>query len=102
MLATDALRHNLKILLIAAHISRFLDHDGAFDLRMGCRVPFLQSDSLIDAVGPVEAERWHNTLTARLVLKEALLRTVVINIGYHIVEDDDDQAEIPCESFQLL
>ena len=102
VLAADTLSHDLELQLVPAHVGGlFNDHD-AFDVDVGSSASFLQCQALIDAVRPVEAERWDNALTARPILKESFVCPIVTDVGDDVVEDDDDQFEVPGQPLQLL
>ena len=85
---------HLKLDVGATHVARLLDREVALHVlsrrRTTAKRPPLQTDSLVDAVGPEEAER---RLVGSLLLRvEAARRVarVLIDVRGDIVDDDDD------------
>ena len=102
MLTTQSLRHDFEVKFVSAHVRRLFNDDGAFDVDVGGATALLESNPVVDAVGPVEAERGNDALSAILVLKETFVGTVVVHVCDDVVEDNDDHIEVPSKPFQLL
>ena len=102
MLTTQSLRHNFKVEFVSAHVRRLFNDYSALDVYVGGATALLESNSVVDAVGPVEAEGGNDALPTILVLKETFVSTVVVHICDDVVEDNDDHIEVPSKSLELL
>ena len=101
MLASDALSHDLEVYLVPPHVGRLFNDQGSLNIDIGGATALLESNSLVDAVGPHQAERGHDALPSGLVLEEALVGSVVVYVSHHVVQNDHHQVEVPGKSFQL-
>ena len=101
VLTDQTLSNDIKVNFALAHVGALLNDHRTLNFDVA-RAFLLQTNALVDAVGPLKAQAWNTALATISVLEEALVSSVLIDVSHDIVEDNDHQVEVVGKSLELL